>query len=176
MGDVKEGFMISGHVIEKDTEENIPYASVLIVGTDKGTMSNEAGQFQFKGLTEGTYVLRVSAVGYKTMEKTITVGGEYMAVVHFPLVEENFMVDEVVVSASRSEVSRRDAPVVVSVLSPILFETVNSTDLAFFPKPIINLRIPAAAKSILCSLFCSCFSTSTYLTIGPAINCGNIAT
>ena len=130
VSDVKEGYMISGHVIEKDTEENIPYASVLIVGTDKGTMSNEAGQFQFKGLTEGTYVLRVSAVGYKTLEKTITVGGEYMAVVHFPLAEENFMVDEVVVSASRSEVSRRDAPVVVNVLSPILFETVNSTDLA----------------------------------------------
>ena len=35
-----------------------------------------------------------------------------------------------VVSASRNEVSRRDAPVVVNVLSPILFETVNSTDLA----------------------------------------------
>ena len=127
---IKEGYMISGHVIEKDSEESIPFATVLIVGTEKGTMSNEAGQFQFKGLSEGSYVLRVSAVGYKTMEKTITVGGEYMAVVHFPLAEENFMVDEVVVSASRSEVSRRDAPVVVSVLSPILFETVNSTDLA----------------------------------------------
>ena len=127
---IKEGYMISGHVIEKDTEENIPFASVLIVGTDKGTMSNEAGQFQFKNLAEGTYVLRVSAVGYKTLEKKIIVGGEYMAVAHFQLEEENFMVDEVVVSASRSEVSRRDAPVVVNVLSPILFETVNSTDLA----------------------------------------------
>ena len=127
---VKEGYMISGHVIEAVTEENIPFATVLIVGTDKGTMSNEAGQFQFKGLAEGTYVLRVSAVGYKTQEKKIVVGGEYMAVVHFQLEEESFMVDEVVVSASRSEVSRRDAPVVVNVLSPILFETVNSTDLA----------------------------------------------
>ena len=127
---IKEGYMISGHVIEATTEENIPFATVLIVGTDKGTMSNEVGQFQFKGLAEGTYVLRVSAVGYKTQEKKIVVGGEYMAVVHFQLEEENFMVDEVVVSASRSEVSRRDAPVVVNVLSPILFETVNSTDLA----------------------------------------------
>ena len=70
MGDVKEGFMISGHVIEKESEEDIPYASVLIVGTDRGTMSNEAGQFQFKNLAEGSYVLRVSAVGYKTLEKT----------------------------------------------------------------------------------------------------------
>ena len=127
---VKEGHMISGHVIEKYSEESIPYASVLIVGTDKGTMSNEAGQFQFKDLAEGSYVLRVSAVGYRTLEKTVVVGGEYMAVVHFPLEEETYQVDEVVVSASRSEVSRRDAPVVVSVLSPKLFEAVGSTDLA----------------------------------------------
>jgi len=127
---VREGYTIAGHVIEKDSEEDIPYATILIVGTDHGTVSNEAGQFQFKNLPEGTYVLRVSAVGYRTLEKSIVVGSEYMAVVHFPLEEEAVMVDEVVVSASRNEVSRRDAPVVVNVLSPILFETVNSTDLA----------------------------------------------
>jgi outer membrane receptor for ferrienterochelin and colicins len=64
------------------------------------------------------------------MEKTITVGSEYMVVVHFPLEEEAYVVDEVVVSASRTEVSRREAPVVVNILSPKLFEAVNSTDLA----------------------------------------------
>ena len=29
---IKEGYMISGHVIEATTEENIPFATVLIVG------------------------------------------------------------------------------------------------------------------------------------------------
>ena len=66
---IREGYTISGHVIEKDSEEDIPYATILIVGTDNGTVSNEAGQFQFKNLAEGSYVLRVSAVGYKTLEK-----------------------------------------------------------------------------------------------------------
>ena len=127
---IKEGYTISGHVIENESEENIPFATVLIVGTDKGTMSNETGQFKITHLSEGKYTLRVSAVGYKTLEKTITVGSEYMVVVHFPLEEESFMVDEVVVSASRNEVSRREAPVVVNILSPKLFEAVNSTDLA----------------------------------------------
>lgn len=127
---IKEGFMISGHVIEKETEEDIPYATILIVGSGQGTVSNEAGQFQFKNLEEGTYRLCVSAVGYRTLEKSIVVGREYTAVVHFPLEEEAVMVDEVVVSASRTEVSRRDAPVVVNILSPKLFDAVNSTDLA----------------------------------------------
>ena len=127
---IREGYMISGHVIEKDTEENIPYATILIVGSSNGTVSNEVGQFQLKNLAEGRYTLRVSAIGYKTLEKTIVVGGEYVAVVHFPLEEETYLVDEVVVSASRNEVSRREAPVVVNILSPKLFEAVNSTDLA----------------------------------------------
>ena len=127
---VKEGYMISGHVIEKDTEESIPYATVLIVGTGKGAVANEDGHFEFRDLAEGTYKLRVSSVGYKTLEKDVVVGREFLAVVHFPLQEDALLVDEVVVSASRNEMSRRDAPVVVNVLSPILFETVNSTDLA----------------------------------------------
>ena len=127
---IREGYTISGHVIEKGTEEDIPYATILVVGTGTGTVSNEAGQFKLSNLKEGRYTLRVSAVGYKTLEKVITVGSEYIAVVHFPMEEETYMVDEVVVSASRNEVNRREAPVVVNILSPKLFEAVNSTDLA----------------------------------------------
>ena len=127
---VKEGNMISGHVIVKGTEENIPYATVLIVGTGQGTVTNEEGQFSLTGLPEGTYRLRVSFVGYKTQEKEVSVHKDYTAVVHFLMEEESFLTDEVVVSANRNEVNRKDAPVVVNVMSAKLFETVNSTDLA----------------------------------------------
>lgn len=70
---IKEGNMISGHVIVKGTEENIPYATVLIIGSGQGTVSNEEGQFEFRKLPAGKYKLRVSAVGYKTQEKEVTV-------------------------------------------------------------------------------------------------------
>ena len=60
----------------------------------------------------------------------MTVSKDFTAVLHFQLEEESFMTDEVVVSANRNEVSRREAPVVVNVMSAKLFETVNSTDLA----------------------------------------------
>lgn len=127
---VKEGNMISGHVIVKGTEENIPYATVLIVGRSGGTVSNEEGQFEIKGLSEGKYTLRVQALGYKTQEKTVEVSKEFTTVVHFQMLEETFITDEVVVSANRNEVSRREAPVIVNVMGAKLFETVNSTDLA----------------------------------------------
>lgn len=127
---IREGNMISGHVIVKGTEESIPYATIQIVGHSGGTLSNEEGQFEFRKLAAGKYTLRVQALGYKTQEKTVTVSKEFTAVVHFQMEEENFMTDEVVVSANRNEVSRKMAPVVVNVMSTKLFETVNSTDLA----------------------------------------------
>lgn len=127
---IKEGNMIAGHVIVKGTEEGIPFATVMILGTNRGAVSNEEGQFEFRKLAAGKYTLRVQAMGYKTQEKTITVSAEATSVVHFQMEEVSFTTDEVVVSANRNEVSRKAAPVVVNVMSAKLFETVNSTDLA----------------------------------------------
>lgn len=127
---IKEGNMIAGHVLDKRTNENIPYATVQILETGGGTLSNEQGQFEIRKMEDGEYTLRVQVMGYKTQEKKVVVSSQFTAVVHFKMEEESFVTDEVVISANRNEVNRRSAPVVVNVLSPKLFETVNSTDLA----------------------------------------------
>ena len=127
---IKEGNQIAGHVIEKDTEESIPYAAILLVGTDLGATSNEDGHFSFTDLKAGKYTLRISSVGYITQEKEVIVSDNSTSLIHIQMVPDNFMTDEVVVSANRNEVSRKEAPVVVNVLSQKLFETVNSPDLA----------------------------------------------
>ena len=127
---IKEGNQIAGHVIEKDTEESIPYATILIVGTNLGTTSNDGGHFSFTDLKAGKYTLRVSSVGYITQEKEVVVSDNSTSLLHIQMVPDNFMTDEVVVSANRNEVSRKEAPVVVNVLGQKLFETVNSPDLA----------------------------------------------
>ena len=55
------------------------------------------------------------------------------------------MTDEVVVSANRNEVSRKEAPVVVNVMSAKLFEMVNSTDLA----KTLNYRLVCVWRTIV---------------------------
>ena len=132
-GDVKpvrEGNTIAGHVIEKGTENSLPYATILIVETGRGTVSNENGDFIFTDIPEGIYTLRAQLLGYGTQEKKVTVSKEFAVDIHFAMVEEGIMTDEVVVSANRNEVSRKVAPVVVNVMGVKLFESVNSTDLA----------------------------------------------
>ena len=138
---IKEGNMISGHVIEDGTEDNIAFATVLIVETGEGTMSNESGQFEFRNMRPGKYTLRVSMVGYETSTKEVVVNKDYVSVVHFKLKVEGVAIDEVVVSANRNEISRKDAPVVVSVASMKLFEAVNSLDLAKSLNYVTGLRV-----------------------------------
>ena len=94
---VKEGNVISGHVVEKGTENSLPYATILIVETGQGTVSNE--EFRFKKVPAGKYTLRVQLLGYETQEKKVTVSNDFTVDVHFLMSDESIMTDEVVVSA-----------------------------------------------------------------------------
>ena len=126
----KDGNTIKGHIIEKNTEEDLPFATILIVETGQGMAADDTGHFTFKNIPAGEYTLRVQLVGFLTQEKKVTVSNEFGVSLHFEMEEDNVMMDEVVVSANRNEVSRKEAPVVVNVMSAKLFELVNSTDLA----------------------------------------------
>ena len=126
----KDGNTIKGHIIEKNTEEDLPFATILIVETGQGMAADDTGHFTFKNIPAGEYTLRVQLVGFLTQEKKVTVSNDFGVSLHFEMEEDNVMMDEVVVSANRNEVSRKEAPVVVNVMSAKLFEMVNSTDLA----------------------------------------------
>ena len=126
----KDGNTIKGHIIEKNTEEDLPFATILIVETGQGMAADETGHFAFKNIPAGDYTLRVQLVGFLTQEKKVTVSNDFGVSLHFEMEEDNVMMDEVVVSANLNEVSRKEAPVVVNVMSAKLFEMVNSTDLA----------------------------------------------
>ncbi|CCX66243.1 uncharacterized protein BN458_02183 [Prevotella sp. CAG:1058] len=127
---VKEGNIITGHVIEKGTEENLAYATVLIVENGMGTVTDYDGHFRLKDVPAGKYTLKVQLMGYASQTKTVVVSNEYTVDLHFVMEKEDIMMDEVVVSANRNETNRKAAPVVVNVMNGKLFETVNSTDLA----------------------------------------------
>ena len=138
---IREGNMIMGHVIADSNEENIPFASIYIEETGGGTMSNEEGQFEFRNLPAGKYHLRVSAVGYTTITKEVVVNKDFITVIHFRMKVEGTQMETLVVSANRNAISRKEAPVVVSVASTELFNAVNAPDLAKSLNYITGLRV-----------------------------------
>lgn len=61
---------ISGHIVDHKTGDAIVGASVLVIGTHQGALTNFDGSFVITRVPEGTYTLKISAVGYNTVEIT----------------------------------------------------------------------------------------------------------
>lgn len=100
--------MVSGKVISKEKQEVVDFATVYLKGTTYGCTTNEEGIYHLHA-PAGKYTLVVSAIGYKTIEKPVTlVHGERikMNVMIAPSVTE---LDEVVVVSNGVSRVKRSA-------------------------------------------------------------------
>lgn len=78
----------------------------------------------------GRLRLVASSVGYRSAEQTVEISPDKTIEVNFSLTEEALSVEEVVVSASRTETNKKTSPTIVSVASAKLFESTASCNLA----------------------------------------------
>ena len=117
---------VYGHVIDKKTGEHLPYIRVTVKGTTLAAMTDATGHYYLKNLPVGRITLEVGAIGYRTQQREVTTSAGHTRELNFELEESDVALDEVVVSANRSETRRREAPNLVSVLSSKLFETTQS--------------------------------------------------
>lgn len=123
-------FTIEGYITDRHSGEPVEFASVAIEGTNAATMTDDNGYFILKTDSGGRHTVKVSMIGYENYETPVDLTGDTPVKLTIRLRETAVEMDEIVVSANRNVVRRCEAPVVVSVLSNKLFETVNSTDLA----------------------------------------------
>jgi len=128
--DKKTDANIFGHVIDKQTGEHVPYINIMIKGTSIGTASDASGHFYLKNLPVGDYTIVAQGIGYMPQEKEISISAGNSIELNFQIEEDAIMLNDVVVSANKNETSRKEAPIVVSVLSPKTFENTNSSCLA----------------------------------------------
>lgn len=121
---------IYGHVIDKKTGEHMPFVTIQLKGTTIATTTDKTGHYFLKNLPEGTHTIVVKFLGYKTVEKTVTVKHDATQEQNFSLEADDVSLDEVVVSANRNETARRLAPNLVNVIGPKLLDVTQSVCLA----------------------------------------------
>ena len=119
-----------GHVVDTKTGEHLPYVTIQLKGTTIGTTTDHTGHYFLKNLPEGTFTMVVKFLGYKTVERSVTVQHNTTQEVNFSLSTDDVAIDEVVVSANRNETARRLAPNLVSVVGSKVFDITQSTCLA----------------------------------------------
>ena len=120
---------IFGDVVDARTQEHIAYATVVLLGTTIGTTTDATGHFLLKNLPLGDYTVEVRAVGYSAKRQEVCLHGRETVDLRFEVEEEVVAVDQVVVSASRTERLKREAPSLISVLDSELFDRVSTASL-----------------------------------------------
>ena len=122
---------IHGHVLDAQTGEHLPFVNVYIKGTTIGTATNESGHYHLENIPLGTHTIVASCMGYKPVEKSITISSNGTnKQIHFEINENAVVMKDVVVSANRCEVDRKEAATIVNIISPDVFANTNSVNLA----------------------------------------------
>ena len=121
---------IYGHVVDAKSGEHVPYAIINVKGTTIATTTDMTGHFFLKNLPEGTFTIEAKYMGYTTMSKMVTTKKNTSKELNFNLSPSDLSLDEVVVSANRSETKRRMAPNLVNVINGKVFDITQSTCLA----------------------------------------------
>jgi outer membrane receptor for ferrienterochelin and colicins len=117
-------------VVETHTKEHLPYVTISLKGTTIGIATDATGHYFLKDLPVGEFIIVASCVGYKTSEQKITIEPHRTLEINFVLEEESLSLDEVVVSATRNETNKKEAGVIVNVLSSKVFDAVACSNMS----------------------------------------------
>ncbi len=88
-------------VVKNAKGETMPFTSILVKGSNQGSMSNENGQFLIK-LQPGNYEVIFQFIGYKTLIMSVEVGDNFSEISPI-LQEQGLQLSEVVVSRSKED-------------------------------------------------------------------------
>src|SRR5512138_170253 len=117
---------IAGTVTDQATGGGLEAARVLMTGTTRIESTDREGRYRFRGVTPGTYQLRVLRVGYRPETQSVTVSGDEAVTADFAMTGAPVQLDEIVSTATgeqrKLEVANAISTIdvaAVSELSPI---------------------------------------------------------
>ena len=91
---------VTGSVVDAKTKKPITNAILILKGESDAIVLNtdKSGNYSFKQVADGSYMLEVSVIGYKKETKKVKVEPNKVATVDFALTEDVVTADEVVVA------------------------------------------------------------------------------
>lgn len=119
---------IFGHVTCRG--EHLPFVTIMIKGTTNGTATDETGHYLMVNQDVGDWILKAQCLGYKPLEKKITIAAGKSIEINFELVEDLIMTEGVVITAARHQENRREAATIVNVVDNKTLEAVTASSLA----------------------------------------------
>lgn len=94
-------YQVSGKVITRDGNA-ASGISIVLKGSGLATMTAENGEFTFKRVKTGNYVLIASAIGLKKQDQAIRVTNSDVSGINLTLDENSSQLDEIVISSTKT--------------------------------------------------------------------------
>lgn len=98
---------VRGTVYDRETNNPLPAASVIIVGTTLGSATDVNGNYIIKNVRPGIYKIQARFVGYGSQTKDVTVRPGETVTVDFYLSPTALQMDEIVVTGTGTAVEKR---------------------------------------------------------------------
>lgn len=92
---------IRGFVKDVRNGETLSYVNVILKGTYRGTTTDKNGYYVISDIPSGKYTLLFSMIGYKVVEKEITLKPKEILTIDALIEPEPILMKELVVSAER---------------------------------------------------------------------------
>lgn len=104
--------VLMGKISKKADHQSLPKATVNIPDLQLRVMSDDSGNYKFKALPAGTYLVQVEYVGFKTLSRSITVKGTTIA--NFELADQLIEESTVVVTgvSKATQIKRNPVPII----------------------------------------------------------------
>ncbi len=128
-------------VVTDDNENTLPGASILVVGTNSGTITDNNGAFVINNVTAGEQTIKVSFIGFESQKKLVTVVDGKTLELSFMLREDLFSLGEIVVTASKRSEKIQDVSQSISAIKGRGLEQIGATDVRDYINTIPGVKL-----------------------------------
>ena len=130
--------------VSDSTGAPIVYAFVVLKPGGKGTATDQKGNYTIADVTQGTYQMEVTALGYQTATHTVEVSGSIQQIA-ISLKSASTMLNEFVITSRRGDERKENLTSSITLVSP---QTVNELQtISSNPADILAMSVPGLSVS-----------------------------
>jgi hypothetical protein len=107
--------VIKGFTYDEASGETLPYCAIQLVGTSFGALSDATGAFLINKIPAGTYVVKVSLLGFNDLFDTVTVTGNTTLTKRYSISPSSQTLDAVQIMGENTRKEQETRTAVISV-------------------------------------------------------------
>lgn len=121
---------VTGKIVEANTQRPLGDVQVRILGTQRGAITNDQGEFRINGIAPGTVTIRAQRIGYSPDQQSVAITAGAVATANFMLSPTAIQIDEVVVTATGESQRKRESGNTIATVTPTPERLATTTNIA----------------------------------------------